>query len=77
MNSTVVTLTNKTDVTLKDLTIGYSRDSAVVVSDCKQITLQNLTIHSVGGNAVNVGGEQIELVGSSIKHAGCVQRGPM
>ena len=50
---------------------AYARGTAVVVSGGKQVTLQNLTLHATGGNAVEVSGEQHEVAGCSIVHAGC------
>jgi hypothetical protein len=70
VNDTVVSLMNKTDVTLKDLTLAYARTSAVVVSGGSGIVLENLTIHNTGGVAVDVTGSEHTVRGCSIMYTG-------
>lgn len=70
VNDTVVTLANKTDVTLKDVTLAYARTSAVVVSSGSGILLDNLTIHNIGGVAVDVTGSDHTVQDCSISYTG-------
>jgi hypothetical protein len=70
VNDTIVTLTNKTDVTLKDLTLAYARTTGVAVSGGSGILLDNLTIHNIGGVAVDVTGSGHIVRNCSISYTG-------
>jgi hypothetical protein len=70
VNDTVVTLTGKTDVTLKDLTVAYARASGVVVSGGSGILLDNLTVHNIGGTAIDVTGSDHTVRGCTISYTG-------
>jgi hypothetical protein len=65
-----VTLTDKKDVTLKDLTLAYARTTAVAVSGGSGILLDNLTIHNIGGVAVDVTGSDHIVRNCSISYTG-------
>lgn len=70
VNDTIVTLTAKHDVTLKDLTLAYARSAGVVVSGGSGVLLDNLTIHNIGGVAVDITGSDHTVRDCSISYTG-------
>jgi hypothetical protein len=72
VNDTIVTLTDKKDVTIKDLTIAYARMSAVSVTGGSNVSLVNVSIHNTGGSStLSISGSHHTVADSSLQYIGC------